>query len=286
MTGDFTDAVAPLLSRANSLRWLLTAMSQVPSNYLLTAIPASDFERLSLRLEPVALSLGQVLYEPNRVIEYAYFPTTAVVSQLSVMRAGRGVETASIGNEGMLGVPLVLGADRIPMRLTVQIPGVALRISARDLRAELSMNRPLQFLLLRYIQTLMSQIAQNLACTQLHSSQERCCYLLLLTHDRVGAPVLSLTQDLLSRMVGVRRDRIGEIIGTLERAGLIEHQRGRLTILDRSGLESAVCDCYTILRTAFAVPEAEQFDQPLGEQGRISLDPMYGKGQTTEAQDL
>lgn len=257
MTRDSTDSVAPTLPRAHSLRRLLTAMSHAPSNHLLTALSAGDHERLSLRLEPVTLSLGQVLYEPNQAIESVYFPTTAVISQLNVMQVGRGVETASIGNEGMIGVPLILGTDRIPMRLAVQIPGSALRISAKEIQSELSDNRSLHFLLLRYVQTLMSQIAQNLACTHLHSSQERCCYLLLLTQDRVGESVLWLTQDLLSRMVGVRRDRIGGMIGTLERAGLIEHQRGRLTILNRPGLEAAACDCYSILRS--------QFDRPLGE---------------------
>ncbi|MBW4441614.1 MAG: Crp/Fnr family transcriptional regulator [Plectolyngbya sp. WJT66-NPBG17] len=254
MTRDFTDSVAPSLPRANSLRWLLQAMSQAPSNQLLTVLSSADYERLLLLLEPVTLSLGQVLYEPNQSIEYAYFPTSAVISHLNVMEGGRDVETASIGNEGMIGVPLILGTDYIPLRAIVQIPGDALRISAKTIRSELSTSRSLQFLLLRYIQMLMSQIAQNLACTQLHSSQERCCYLLLLTHDRVGDPVLSLTHGLLSRMVGVRRDRIGEIIAILERAGLIHHQRGRLTILNRSGLESAACECYQILRS--------QFDQP------------------------
>ncbi|MER3432341.1 MAG: Crp/Fnr family transcriptional regulator [Leptolyngbya sp. ERB_1_1] len=254
MTRDFTDSVASNLPRANSLRWLLQAMSQASSNTLLTALPSADYKRLTVLLEFVTLSLGQVLYEPNQSIEYAYFPTTAAVSHLNVMESGRDVETASIGNEGMIGVPLVLGTDHIPLRAIVQIPGSALRISAKAIRSELQVNRSLQFLLLRYIQTLMNQIAQNLACTQLHPSQERCCYLMLLTHDRVGEPVLPLTHDLLSRMVGVRRNRIGEIIATLERAGLIHHQRGRVTILNRPELESAACGCYQLLRS--------QFDQP------------------------
>lgn len=254
MTRDSTDSVAPILPRANSLRWLLQAMSPAPSNQLLTALPSGDYERLILLLEPVTLSVGQVLYEPNPSIDFAYFPITAVISHLNVMEGGRDVETASIGNEGMIGVPLVLGTDHIPLRAIVQIPGAALRISAKAIQSELRTQRSLQSLLLRYIQTLMNQIAQNLACTQLHSSQERCCYLMLLTHDRLGEPTLPLTHDLLSRMVGVRRDRIGEIIATLERAGLIRHQRGRLTILNRPDLESVAYECYQILRS--------QFDQP------------------------
>lgn len=253
MTRDFTDSVAPCSHQVHSLRWLLQTMSP-SSNHLLTALTSSDCERLTPLLEPVTLTFGQVLYEPNQSIDYAYFPITAVISHLNLMEGEREVETALIGNEGMIGIPLILGTDRIPMRAIVQIPGDALRISAKVIQSELGMSRSLQSLLLRYIQTLMNQIAQNLACTQQHSTPERCCYLLLLTYDRVGTPVLSLTQEVLSRMVGVRRDRVGEIIATLERAGLIQHQRGRLTILNRLGLESAACECYQILRS--------QFDQP------------------------
>lgn len=224
-------------------------------NYLLAALPADEYDRLSLHLEPVLLSSGQVLYEPNQTIEYAYFPITAVVAHLNLMEAGRSFESAVIGNEGMIGVPFILGTDRIPMRAIVQIPGSALRISAKVFQADLHHSPLLQSLLLRYVQTLISQIAQDLTCTQLHSSQERCSYLILLLHDRIGNPVLSLTHDLLARIVGVRRDRIGEIIATLERAGLVCHQRGRLTILDRAGLERVACECYRILRS--------QFDQTL-----------------------
>ncbi|GAP94500.1 Crp/Fnr family transcriptional regulator [Leptolyngbya sp. NIES-2104] len=264
MTRDFTDSVAPRSHQATSLRWLLHAMSP-PTNQLLAALSSGDYERLTSFLETVTLSSGQVLYEPNQSIDSAYFPTTAVIAHLNLMESGREVETALIGNEGMIGVPLVLGTDRIPMRAIVQIPGTAFRISAKALLSELNANRSLQSLLLRYVQTLMGQIAQNLTCMQLHSTQERCCYLLLLLQDRIGTPDLILTQELLARMVGVRRDRISEIIAILERAGLIDHQRGRVTILDRCGLESAACDCYRILRAAFAVPEATQFDQPFDE---------------------
>ncbi|BAU12217.1 Crp/FNR family transcriptional regulator [Leptolyngbya sp. NIES-3755] len=254
MTRDFTDSVS--CHSASSLRRLLQAMSP-PKNQLLTALPSGDYERLTPLLEPVTLTFGQILYEPNQAIEYAYFPTTAVIAHLNLLEGGREVETAVIGNEGMIGIPLILGTERIPMRSIVQIPGIALRISATTLQAELSVNRSLQSFLLRYVQTLMNQIAQNLTCTHLHSTQERCCYLLLLLQDRVGTPDLSLTQDLLARMVGVRRDRIGEIVTTLERAGLIHHQRGRITLLDRAGLESAACECYQILRS--------QFDRPFDE---------------------
>lgn len=256
MTREFTDSVALRSHQATSLRWLLHAMSP-HTNQLLAALPSGDYERLTPFLETVTLSSGQVLYEPNQSINSAYFPTTAVIAHLNLVEGGREVETALVGNEGMIGVPLVLGTDRIPMRAIVQIPGIAFRISAKALSSEFNANRSLHSFLLRYVQTLMSQTAQNLTCMQLHSTQERCCYLLLLLQDRVGTSDLFLTQDLLARMVGVRRDRISEIIAILERAGLIDHQRGRVTILDRSGLESAACDCYQILRS--------QFDRPFDE---------------------
>lgn len=252
MSKDFIDSVAPPLHRANSLRWLLPAMSQTPPrNRLLAALSTDEYQRLSLNLECVTLSLGQVLHEPNQAIEYAYFPVTAVISYLNVMEAGHSFEMAAIGNEGMIGVPFILRTDRIAMQAMVQTAGSAMRISAKALRLALQDSPSLQVLLLRYVQTLMSQIAQDLACTQLHSHQERCCYLLLMLHDRTGNSVLPLTHDLLARIVGVKRSRIGEIITTLERAGLVQHQRGRLTIINRAGLEAAACECYQILRSQF-----------------------------------
>lgn len=221
------------------------------SNKLLAALPTAEFDRLISLLEPVHLPLGKILYEPNQEIHYAYFPLSAVVSLLNLMEKGYRVETVTVGNEGMLGVPLVLGTNQIAMRSVVQIAGDALRIPAKSLRLELSENRILSSLLLRYIQTLMSQISQNLSCLRLHTVQERCAYLLLLMQDRVGVDEIPLTHEVLSQMVGVRRDQIGEIVNTLERAGLVQHQRGRIVILDRSGLESAACECYQIIRSTF-----------------------------------
>jgi CRP-like cAMP-binding protein len=249
MTRDFIHSVAPSI-RANSLRWLLPAMSQTyPRNHLLAALTPDVYQRLPLEL--VTLPVGQVLYEPNQTIEYAYFPATAIISHLNLMQTERSVEAFSIGNEGMIGIPLVLGSDRILLRAMVQISGLAWRISAFELQTELHRSPALRSLLLRYVQTLMSQIAQDLTCTQIHSTQERCCYLLLLMQDRIGNPVLPLTQTLLARIVGVRRDRISEIIAMLERADLLQHQRGKLIILDRLGLEAAACHCYQTVRDRF-----------------------------------
>lgn len=233
-------------------------MSQVSfsSNHLLAALPLGERDRILSFLEPVSLSSGQVLYEPDQVIDYAYFPLSAVVSLLNLMEGGTRIETATVGNEGMVGVPLALGTTQMTMRAIVQISGDALRISAKSLQDGLTEQRSLSRLLLRYVQTLMNQIAQNLSCSQLHTAQERCCYLLLLTQDRIRSQDLPLTHKLLARMIGIRRDNLGRIIQTLERAGLVRHQRGRITILNRSGLEAATCDCYQIVRS--------EFDQLLG----------------------
>lgn len=228
-------------------------MSHAPplSNHLLSALSPSEFEQLNSVLELVHLPLGQILYEPDQAIEYAYFPLDAVVGLLNAVEGGHGIETATVGNEGLIGVPLVLGAIQISMRAVVRVPGQAFRISAKALQTELLELRSLQLLLLRYVQTLMSQISQDLVCTQIHTTQERCCYLLLLMHDRIGRADLPLTYEGLARMVGIRRDSIGLIISTLERAGLVQHQRGRISVLDRAGLESAACDCYPIVRSDF-----------------------------------
>ncbi|WP_238392939.1 Crp/Fnr family transcriptional regulator [Myxacorys almedinensis] len=202
-------------------------------------------------LETTDLPLGQTLYEPNQPLNYAYFPLNAVISLVNILEGGQMVDATMIGNEGMVGVPLVLGTMQIPMSAVTQIAGQALRIEASIFRSTLQGNGALYSLMLRYVQVLMGQIAQNLACIRLHSAQERCCYLLAMMQDRVGSPELIITQEALSRVVGVRRAGVNEIVNTLGRAGLIGHQRGKITILDRAGLEAAGCQCYRTLRAEY-----------------------------------
>lgn len=220
-------------------------------NKILAALPLCDYERLLPHLEQVHLPLKLVLCEVNQPPQYAYFPITGVVSLFSVMEAGQQVETATVGNEGMIGVPLVLGTMQIPLRAVTQVSGEALRIPAAVFQAELGQSSFLYSLLLRYTQTLMSQIAQTVACTRLHSEEERCCFLLALTQDRIGLDELPLTQESLSSLVGVRRADVKAIATTLERAGLIHYQRSKICILDRPGLEAAACDCYHTLKVEF-----------------------------------
>ncbi|MBW4419138.1 MAG: Crp/Fnr family transcriptional regulator [Myxacorys californica WJT36-NPBG1] len=221
-------------------------------NKLLSNLSSEDYERLLPHLEVTHLSLGQTLYESNQPIDYAYFPINAVVSLINTLEGGQSINATVVGNEGMIGVPLVLGTMRIPMAAVTQIAGSALQIEASVLRTELCYSSALCPLLLRYIQVLISQLAQNLACIRLHSAQERCCFLLALLQDHVGSSELIMTQEALSRVVGVRRAGANEIVSALARAGLIHHQRGKITILDRPGLEAASCQCYRVLRAEYS----------------------------------
>ncbi|MBW4538970.1 MAG: Crp/Fnr family transcriptional regulator [Myxacorys chilensis ATA2-1-KO14] len=220
-------------------------------NKLLSNLSGEDYARLLPHLEVTQLSLGQTLYEPNQPIDYAYFPINAVVSLINILEGGQGVHATVIGNEGMIGVPLVLGTMQMPMAAVTQIAGSALRIEASVFRAELRCSGVLYPLMLRYIQVFISQLTQSLACIRLHSAQDRCCFLLALLQDYVGSRDLVITQEALSRVVGVRRAGANEIVSALARAGLIHHQRGKITILDRPGLEAASCQCYRVLRAEY-----------------------------------
>lgn len=220
-------------------------------NKLLAALPKQEYERLLPHLEPVSLSLRQVIYETNEPIEYAYFPNTAVTSLLNLMQEGQTIEAATIGYEGMVGASLVLETDRIPLQAIVQVPGDGLRIKADVFKAEVYWSSPLHTLLLRYVQTLMNQITQTAACNRFHSVEARCCRWLLMTRDRVKSDRFPLTQEFLSYMLGVRRASVSEVAAILQQAGLIDYHRGNLTIHDRLGLEAAACECYQSVNQEF-----------------------------------
>lgn len=217
-------------------------------NKLLAALPTVEYERLLPHLEQVHLPLNQVLFEPNQPLPYAYFPLSGAICLFNVMEGGQRIKAATIGNEGMVGVALILGTEQTPIQAVTQIPGEAFRIDASTFRAEVLWGSPLYTLLLRYTQALMGQISQTVACNQLHSPEERFCYLLATIQDRIGLEELPLTQEALALLVGVPRSTIKAIATTLERAGLIRAHRGRITVLDRSGLEAAACDCYRIVK--------------------------------------
>lgn len=220
-------------------------------NRLLAALPQEEYDRVVAHMETVALEYQQDLYKPNEPIDYVYFPKSGVVSLLTIMQNGEAVEVATVGNEGMVGLPVFLEADSIPGKAFAQIPGDAWRMSADAFKEQVSPGSPLHDLLQRYTQALFNQIAQSAACNRLHSVEERACRWLLMTHDRVGEDFFPLTQEFLAHMLGVRRPTVSTVASILQKAGFISYSRGKITILNREGLESASCECYEIIRAEF-----------------------------------
>ena len=220
-------------------------------NRLLSGLNQSIYEELAPHLETVSLTLRQKLYEPNQRIDNVWFPVNGVVSMLAHMEGGGLIEIATVGNEGMIGLPLFLGADVTPGTSFSQVPGDALRMPADAFRKAIANGGPLTKILHRYTQALMVQISQGTACNRAHSLEERCARWLLLCHDRVGADEFMLTQEFLSQMLGVRRASVSLVAATFQQAGFIEYTRGRMRILNRKGLESASCRCYAIIREEY-----------------------------------
>jgi CRP-like cAMP-binding protein len=220
-------------------------------NFILGALPDEEYARLRERLEPVDLDLKQMIYETDQPIRHAYFPTSAVLSMISQVDGEVAVEVATIGREGMAGLPVFLGVGASPNTIFAQIPGLALRMRAEQLRDVLAGDGALHRQLHRYIQATMVQLSQNVACNRLHSTEERAARWLLMTADRVGAERFPLTQDFLAQMLGVRRATVSVTAGLLHNAGLISYKRGVITVDDRAGLEDAACDCYGIVRDEF-----------------------------------
>jgi len=217
-------------------------------NHLLAALPAVDFERLAGYLELVSLPLGAMLYEPGGQLQYAYFPTTAIVSLHYVMESGASAESAGVGNEGVVGISLFMGGDTTPSSAVVQTAGDAYRLGRRLLKQEFDRTGPLQLLLLRYTQALMTEMAQTAACNRHHSVEQQLCRWLLLTLDRLPGKELVMTHELVASMLGVRRESITEVAGDLQRAGCIRYRRGHISVLDRAGLETRACECYNVVR--------------------------------------
>ena len=220
-------------------------------NHLLAALPAAEFNRLEGDLERVRLSLGEVLYESGCKLSHVYFPTSAIVSLLYVLEDGGMAEVAIIGNEGMLGIFMFMGGETTPSRAVVQSAGWGYRLKAERLNAEFKRAGPLMRLLLRYTQALISQITQTAVCNRHHSIDQQLCRWLLLSMDRLSSDTLSMTQDLIANMLGVRREGVAEAAAKLQRAGLIRYSRGRITVLDRPGLEQRVCECYAVVKREF-----------------------------------
>jgi CRP-like cAMP-binding protein len=217
-------------------------------NQLLAVLPTAEFERLLPHLELVALRLGDMLYEPGGQLQHAYFPTTAIVSLHYVLESGATAESAGVGNEGVVGIALFMGGETTPSSAVVQTAGDAYRLPGRLLKQEFNRAGPAQRLLLRYTQALMTQMSQSAVCNRHHSVEQQLCRWLLLTLDRAPSRELIMTQELVASMLGVRREGITEAAGNLQRAGVISYRRGHIAVLERSGLETRVCECYAVVK--------------------------------------
>jgi len=222
------------------------------TNRLLAALPRRDYRKLAEDLERVALNHGEALFEAGQRIRSVYFPDGGLVSILVPLEADKVTEVAVVGREGMVGLPVFLGADAHPHRAIVQAPGSALRLPAEALRAAVRSSPALAKQLLRYADAFLVQVSQSAVCNCLHSVPKRYCRWLLMAHDRLGTDRLPLTQKILALMLTVRLASVSEATGTLERAGLIRYRRGELHILDRSGLETAACGCYRLIQDYYA----------------------------------
>jgi CRP-like cAMP-binding protein len=226
-------------------------MPSAPSpnqNHLLAALPTAEFERLAKHLELVAMPLGQILYEPGGQMQHAYFPTTAIVSLHYVTESGASAETAGVGNEGVVGISLFMGGGTTPSSAVVQTAGHGYRLERGKLMEEFNRGGLMHRLLLRYTQALITQMAQTAVCNRHHSVDQQLCRWLLLSLDRLASNELSMTQELIANMLGVRREGVTEAAGKLQDAGLISYRRGRITVLDRPGLEARSCECYEVVK--------------------------------------
>ncbi|MDB4905421.1 MAG: transcriptional regulator, Crp/Fnr family [Gemmatimonadetes bacterium] len=231
-----------------SARWPTLHSQDYEANRLLRLAPAAEYERLAPHLETVRLTRRQLLYGPNEPIRYVYFPQTGVLSAISHLHENRAVEVGTIGNEGMLGLPVFLMSDRAPLEAVVHVPGVAKRVSADTFRELLHDCSEFHMVLHRYTLAFLTQVAQSAACNRVHSITERCARWLLMTHDRMQTDRFPLTQDLLAIMLGARRPGVSIAAAGLQSLGLIQYTRGRIAITDRKGLENAACECYGIVR--------------------------------------
>jgi CRP-like cAMP-binding protein len=225
-------------------------------NRLLARLPREELERLRPHLGHVSFSLGEVIYESGGMQSHIYFPTTAIISLLYLMENGSSAEMGVAGCEGLVGVALFMGGGTVPNRAVVQSAGDAFRMKTKVLQDEFARGGMFQRLLLRYTQALMTQMSQTAVCNRLHTVEQQLCRWLLLSRDRLDSDELVMTQELIANMLGVRREGVTHAAGRLQEGGLISYVRGRITILDRRGLEAAVCECYKVVK--------DEYDRLLG----------------------
>jgi CRP-like cAMP-binding protein len=229
----------------------MTRISDFKSNLLLASLPSEEWKRWAPLLEPVDMPLGQVLYESGVTLGYVYFPLTAIVSLLYVMENGASAEIAVVGNEGLVGVSLFMGGGSTPSRAVVQSAGLGCRLKAALMKEEFDKAGPVLHLLLRYTQALITQMAQTAVCNRHHSLDQQLCRWLLLSLDRLRGAELVMTQELIGKVLGVRREGVTEGALKLQKAGLIRYSRGHITILDRPGLELRTCECYAVVKREY-----------------------------------
>jgi CRP-like cAMP-binding protein len=220
-------------------------------NRLLAKVPQEELERLRPHLGHVSFALGEVIYESGGRQSHIYFPTTAIISLLYLMQNGSSAEMGVAGCEGLVGVALFMGGDSVPNRAVVQSAGDALRMKTKVLQDEFARGGTFQRVLLRYTQALMTQMSQTAVCNRLHTVEQQLCRWLLLSRDRLDTDELVMTQELIANMLGVRREGVTHAAGHLQESGLISYVRGRITILDRRGLEAAVCECYKVVKDEY-----------------------------------
>ena len=226
----------------------MTPLHSPSQNHLLSALPKDEFEKLVTHLQLVPMQLGQTLYEPGGQLQYAFFPTTAIVSLQYVMESGASSESAGVGNEGVVGISLFMGGDTTSSSAVVQTAGHAYRLERRLMKAEFERGGFMQRLLLRYTQALMTQMSQTAACNRHHSLEQRLSRWLLLTLDRVSTAEFVVTHELVASMLGVRREGVSEAASKLQNAGYIRYRRGHIAVLERDGLESRTCECYQVVK--------------------------------------
>ena len=230
----------------------MSSQNDPNQNHLLAALLDADFDRLAPHLELVPMRLGDVLYESGGKLQYVYFPTSAIVSLHYLLENGGSSEIAGVGNEGILGVSLFMGGNTTPSRAVVQTGGFGYRLAAPVLIDEFNRSGPVMRLLLRYTQALLTQMGQTAVCNRHHTVEQQLCRWLLLTLDRLPRNDLTMTQELIANMLGVRREGVTEAAGRLQGYGYISYRRGHITVLDRKGLESDVCECYAVVKKEFA----------------------------------
>jgi CRP-like cAMP-binding protein len=225
-------------------------------NHLLAALPVDEFARLKPDLESVSMALGEVLYESGDKMTHIYFPTTAIISLLYIMENGATAEIGIAGNNGLIGIALFMGGETTSSRAVVQSAGGAVRMKAGALKKAFALGGVFQNILLRYTQSLMTQISQTAVCNRLHSVEQQLCRWLLINHDQLQTDKLVMTHDLIANMLGVRREGVSIAAGNLQKKKLIRYVRGTITVLDRQGLENAACECYQVVK--------DEYDRLLG----------------------